>query len=374
MGVQYENANVVINNLGGIEQVLGFDPWGMRLNVGDQRAVNSVTNRGYTSHETDDETGLINMNARVYDPLIGRFMSADPVLPDAGNMQAFNRYSYVLNNPLVYTDPTGNVPFPAFTFEFGFLNSACQNCRDILRGLGTLLEFVINSGILTNGGTSPQTSDEEETPNPTIGFGPNTADEDEEEGMFVFTNEDGLQTLNFFFGALRDQTRNNAFRTLGRSTDVRTDVNEVIEVVNDIVMLTDSQLEFALDVASSLTAIFAPRAAVHTAVDFAVGAGVFGRALPSLGRAVLTANDIQSTLTTVNTLDGDFGMQIRNHLNTDFSAFRPSGLFGVFNDFFNGSTFTGPGIDAVTQTFRNIGLPGPNGSASIDDFLRSLGF
>jgi len=104
------STNIVIDKMGNVEQVLGFDPWGMRLNVGDQSAVNSVTDRGYTGHEMDDETGLINMNARVYDPLIGRFMSADPVLPDAGNMQAFNRYSYVINNPLVYVDPTGNMP------------------------------------------------------------------------------------------------------------------------------------------------------------------------------------------------------------------------------------------------------------------------
>jgi RHS repeat-associated protein len=56
----------------------------------------------------DDETGLINMNARIYDPYLGRFLSADPVLPDAYDMQQFNRYSYVTNNPLKYTDPTGN--------------------------------------------------------------------------------------------------------------------------------------------------------------------------------------------------------------------------------------------------------------------------
>ncbi|WP_236075439.1 RHS repeat-associated core domain-containing protein, partial [Mariprofundus sp. EBB-1] len=48
------------------------------------------------------------MNARLYDPVLGRFISADTVVPDAGNMQAFNRYSYVDNNPLKYTDPSGH--------------------------------------------------------------------------------------------------------------------------------------------------------------------------------------------------------------------------------------------------------------------------
>ncbi|MDQ6999998.1 MAG: RHS repeat-associated core domain-containing protein, partial [Mariprofundus sp.] len=49
-----------------------------------------------------------NMNARLYDPVLGRFISADSIIPSPGNMQAFNRYAYVLNNPLVYTDPTGH--------------------------------------------------------------------------------------------------------------------------------------------------------------------------------------------------------------------------------------------------------------------------
>jgi len=48
------------------------------------------------------------MNARLYDPVLGRFLSADTVIPEPGNMQAFNRYSYVDNNPLKYTDPSGH--------------------------------------------------------------------------------------------------------------------------------------------------------------------------------------------------------------------------------------------------------------------------
>ncbi len=102
------STNVVIDKFGMVEQRMAFDPWGMRLNVGDASAVNGVTNKGYTGHEMDDEVGVINMNARIYDPYLGRFLSADPVLPDMWDMQAFNRYSYVRNNPLSYVDPTGN--------------------------------------------------------------------------------------------------------------------------------------------------------------------------------------------------------------------------------------------------------------------------
>jgi RHS repeat-associated protein len=54
-----------------------------------------------------DSIGLVNMNGRVYDPFIGRFMSADPVTEDTFAMQLLNHYSYVGNNPLSYTDMTG---------------------------------------------------------------------------------------------------------------------------------------------------------------------------------------------------------------------------------------------------------------------------
>ena len=52
-------------------------------------------------------TGLYYYNARYYDPTIGRFISADTIVPDPTKPQALNRYSYVLNNPLKYVDPTG---------------------------------------------------------------------------------------------------------------------------------------------------------------------------------------------------------------------------------------------------------------------------
>ncbi|MDA1097154.1 MAG: RHS repeat-associated core domain-containing protein, partial [Chloroflexi bacterium] len=53
-------------------------------------------------------SGLYFYNARYYDSGLGRFISADTVVPGIGNPQAWNRYSYVLNNPLRYTDPSGH--------------------------------------------------------------------------------------------------------------------------------------------------------------------------------------------------------------------------------------------------------------------------
>jgi RHS repeat-associated protein len=67
----------------------------------------SDTDRGFTFQEQLDNVGLIHMNGRVYDPQIGRFISADPTIPEPLISESFNRYAYVNNNPLVYTDASG---------------------------------------------------------------------------------------------------------------------------------------------------------------------------------------------------------------------------------------------------------------------------
>ena len=64
--------------------------------------------RGYTGHEEMPEFGLVNMNARLYDPMLGRFLSADDYVQMPENSQNFNRYAYCVNNPLKYSDPSGN--------------------------------------------------------------------------------------------------------------------------------------------------------------------------------------------------------------------------------------------------------------------------
>ncbi|MDA0241961.1 MAG: lipid II-degrading bacteriocin [Chloroflexi bacterium] len=67
--------------------------------------------RGYTGRLHNDGVGLIYMNARYYVPSLGRFASADTLVPDPTNPQQFNRFSYTLNNPIRFTDPTGHCVF-----------------------------------------------------------------------------------------------------------------------------------------------------------------------------------------------------------------------------------------------------------------------
>jgi len=81
--------------------------WSGTPSSGDLSTINGLTRRGYTGHEMLDSTDLIHMNGRVYDPFIARFVSADPLVDGALNTQGWNRYSYVKNNPLTATDPSG---------------------------------------------------------------------------------------------------------------------------------------------------------------------------------------------------------------------------------------------------------------------------
>ncbi len=102
----------VSDELGAVIERMAFDAWGKRRFVnGTPDVLDSIvgwnTDRGYTMHEHLDEMGVIHMNGRIYDPLIGRFMSADPFIQDPGNLQSYNRFSYVMNNPLTFTDPSG---------------------------------------------------------------------------------------------------------------------------------------------------------------------------------------------------------------------------------------------------------------------------
>ena len=111
---------------GTVAQRYAYDPWGNRRNpynwterdtrmerihrdpdTGEYVGLSFILNRGYTGHEHIDEFGIINMNGRVYDPLTAQFFSPDPFIQAPDYWLNFNRYSYVLNNPFKYTDPTG---------------------------------------------------------------------------------------------------------------------------------------------------------------------------------------------------------------------------------------------------------------------------
>jgi RHS repeat-associated protein len=106
---------------GGVVERYAFDPWGKRRDASAWAASAPGSfifpgffdrlSRGFTGHEQLDHLGLIHMNGRVYDPEIGRFLTADPFTQFPQSTQGLNRYSYVGNNPLTYTDPSGHFIF-----------------------------------------------------------------------------------------------------------------------------------------------------------------------------------------------------------------------------------------------------------------------
>ena len=105
-------------------------------------AIMGLTERGFTGHQHVDRLDLIHMNGRTYDPKVGRFMQADVFVPHPGDTQSYNRYSYVRNNPLNATDPTGYfdlkdglkmvgaavAAYYTFGWDYGAFEAAAGSC------------------------------------------------------------------------------------------------------------------------------------------------------------------------------------------------------------------------------------------------------
>ena len=115
------------NNQGEVIERFSFDAWGKRrtpdtwLSNSQGLQPSKITQKGFTGHQGMESVGLIHMKGRAYDPVIGRFVSPDPILQDPGQSLSYNRYAYVYNNPLTYFDPYG---FSAWTKIRGALKSA----------------------------------------------------------------------------------------------------------------------------------------------------------------------------------------------------------------------------------------------------------
>lgn len=103
------SVDTITNDQGTVIQSMSFDAFGLRrdatnwdydLSQNTLATLKNYTDRGYTDQEQLDNLSLVDMNGRVYDPTVGKFISADPMVPG-------NRYAYVDDNPLRFTDPSG---------------------------------------------------------------------------------------------------------------------------------------------------------------------------------------------------------------------------------------------------------------------------
>lgn len=107
-----------------------YDPWGKQTVTRNDLGFR----RGFTGHEMLPNYDLINMNGRLYDPYLARFLSPDNYIQLPDFSQSFNRYSYCLNNPLKYTDPSGELfgidAIVGFTLIYGALSGAAMASMD----------------------------------------------------------------------------------------------------------------------------------------------------------------------------------------------------------------------------------------------------
>ncbi|WP_444897336.1 polymorphic toxin-type HINT domain-containing protein [Microbulbifer sp. SSSA005] len=155
---------------GNLKETHSFDPFGKpRLgNITDKLPSildSQFTSRGFTDHEHLDDVELIHMNGRAYDYNLGRFLSVDPIIVHPGDSQALNPYSYILNNPLAGTDPSGYAPGDraygagiGLAKAFGIVSPenaemviaaelACRICNgSVVEGSARSAEAVVESG------------------------------------------------------------------------------------------------------------------------------------------------------------------------------------------------------------------------------------
>ncbi|MEM8535960.1 MAG: RHS repeat-associated core domain-containing protein, partial [Chloroflexota bacterium] len=137
---------------GAVESQQEFDPWGVVHQGGID---SSTTTLNFTGQRRDD-TGLLYYHARYYDPRLGRFLSPDILVPDPANPQDWNRYTYVRNNPMNATDPTGHYvemsKQEAAEFVGLILNPVI---RALEKNDVTTVQNVINAGLTAAGALKP---------------------------------------------------------------------------------------------------------------------------------------------------------------------------------------------------------------------------
>ena len=136
---------------GGVVETSEYKPYGSFRH----RTGTSVSDYQFTDQEFDSSSGLYNYDGRLYDPVIGRFISADPFVQDPFNPQFLNRYTYCLNNPLIYVDPSGYFLDDLFDFG-GLLNLFGEitglNDDPVYQGIVGVVQIVGGAIALSEGG------------------------------------------------------------------------------------------------------------------------------------------------------------------------------------------------------------------------------
>lgn len=155
---QLGSISAITDAAGVVKQRYSYDPFGKRRSPNGAYDVSGTliyeqvgsqsTDRGFTGHEHLDDVGIVHMNGRTFDARIARFMQPDPYIQFEDNLQSYNRYSYVLNNPLNATDPTGEFAFilPAIFAAVGYEMAAAVMLNGLVMGATLSLPQMMIAG------------------------------------------------------------------------------------------------------------------------------------------------------------------------------------------------------------------------------------
>jgi RHS repeat-associated protein len=144
------NLMAVTDAAGTVKERYAYDPWGFRKNPTNWSVTDTRTSflfsRGYTLHEHLDDFGLINMNGRMYDPLMAQFLSPDPYIQAPGSWMNYNRYAYCYNNPLIYSDPSGEFIMEAIVLG-AIINTTIQGVTGNIQSGGDYYKAIAIGGL-----------------------------------------------------------------------------------------------------------------------------------------------------------------------------------------------------------------------------------
>ena len=143
---------LLYENKVGVHYEFSYSPWGVRTHVGDEthfylpgEDINCPFYRTYTGHEDLWMFGLLNANARLYSPYLGRFVSPDPLLNCEGGAWDYNPYVYANNNPYKYIDRNGEFPWILVGAILGAGFNVWQN-RDNIESVWDFLGYASIGG------------------------------------------------------------------------------------------------------------------------------------------------------------------------------------------------------------------------------------
>lgn len=151
----------LINESGQIQFEFNYDPWGRLRDANDWSIYSldyqyddgfDILERGFTGHEHMVAFNLINMNGRVYDPVLGQFIQPDNYVQLPEYAGSYNSFSYALNNPLMYTDPSGELIEPATIGIALFYIGLAYSVADVVttyidRGMDAAFKKAVGVGI-----------------------------------------------------------------------------------------------------------------------------------------------------------------------------------------------------------------------------------